>query len=107
MFIARTGYSTCIDSCELLKEHRDGSDDHPLKHPSGSEERANRHELELESVPGSELDKTRPLLRSGALLEYRLCFDLQELQFDEFVIFRQVSQTGQHMAGLGFAAVVD
>ena len=42
-----------------------------------------------------------------ALLEHRLRFDLQELKLDQVVVFRQITEAGESLAGLSFAAVVD
>lgn len=42
-----------------------------------------------------------------ALLEHRLRFDLQELKLDQIVVFRQVTEAGESLAGLSLAAVVD
>ena len=41
------------------------------------------------------------------LLEHRLRFDLQELKLDQVVVFRQITEAGESLAGLSFAAVVD
>ena len=42
--------------------------------------------MQLEGVPGSELAQVWPVLCDSSLLEERLGFDLEELEFDEFVV---------------------
>jgi hypothetical protein len=47
------------------------------------------------------------VLSRRALLEHRLCLDFQELELDQIVVFRQVTQAGECLAGFGFAVVMD
>lgn len=42
-----------------------------------------------------------------ALLEHGLRFDLQELEFDQVMVWRQVAQAGECLAGIGLAVVVN
>lgn len=42
-----------------------------------------------------------------ALLEHRLRLDLQELKLNQVVVFRKITETGESLAGLSLAAVVD
>ena len=96
-----------VDASELLEEHRDGGDDDAAEHGLGAEEGGNGHELELEDVPGLELDQVGPFLRDTPLLEGRLGFDLEEFEFDEFVVFAKVAEVGEHLAGFLLAAVME
>jgi hypothetical protein len=49
----------------------------------------------------------REVFGCRTLLEHRLRLDLQELEFDQVVVFRQVAEAGESLASLSFAAVVD
>lgn len=49
----------------------------------------------------------REVFGHRALHEHRLSLDLQELKLDQVVVFRQVTEAGESLAGLSFAVVVD
>jgi hypothetical protein len=47
------------------------------------------------------------VLSRCAFLEHGLCLDLQEFEFDQIVIRRQITQAGKRFAGIRLAIVVD
>ena len=49
----------------------------------------------------------REVLSRCAFLEHGLRLDLQEFEFDQIVIWRQVAQAGESFAGIGFAIVMN
>ena len=82
------GTRTCIDTRELLKEHRDRRNNDPLKHRLGRKQRPDGHKLQLEDIQRRKFNEVRPFLRDVALLEHGLCFYLHELQLDQLVLLR-------------------
>ena len=66
----------------LLEEHGDGSQQHPAEHRLGFEEGPSGHELQLDRRPCRAVCKMREVFGRCALLEHRLRFDLQKLEFD-------------------------
>lgn len=48
----------------------------------------------------------REVFSYRALLEHRLRLDLQELELDQVVVLRQITEAGKSLAGFGFAVVV-
>jgi hypothetical protein len=89
-----------------LEEHGDGSDNDPLEHSFGLEERSNGNELELENVPFSLLAKMREGFGNTALLEKGLCLDFEEFQFDKLMVNGEVTKRGEVRPGFFFASVV-
>lgn len=90
----------------MLEEHGDGRDGGTAEHRFGREQRANSHKLQFERIPRRQLDQMRPFLRGAPFLEDGLRFDLQELEFDERVVLREIAEVRQHLPRFGFAAVV-
>lgn len=83
-----------VDSCPLLEEHGDCCNDNTLKHSLGLKERSNGDKLELESVRSGLCLQMRELLSQTSLLKERLGLDLEEFQFDEFVVSGKISEVG-------------
>ena len=49
----------------------------------------------------------REVLGRCAFLEHGLRLDLQEFEFDQIVIWRQVAQAGESLAGIGLAIMMN
>lgn len=81
-------------ACKLLEEHRYGGDDDAAEHGAGFEEGAYGYELQFENVPRGECGEVRPLEGRAAFLEDGLCFDLEEFELDEFVVFVETAEAG-------------
>ena len=96
-----------IDGSPLLEEHRNRGNNNTLEHGLGLEQPGDGHKLQLKDVPGSLLAQVGELLGDAALLEQRLCLDLEELELDELVVRGEVSEVGEHGTGLLLAPVVE
>lgn len=83
----------CVDTCELLEEHREGGNGDAAEHSSFGEERTDSYELQFVCVRGGQGDQVRPPLCGGTFLERTLSFDFEELELDERVILLKTSQT--------------
>lgn len=91
----------------LLEEHSHSSQSDATQHGLRLEERSNSYKLQLDGRPSRTIGQTREVLGCRALLEHRLCLDLQELKLDQIVVLRQVTEAGESLPGLSFAAVVN
>lgn len=91
----------------LLEEHSHSSQCDTTQHGLRLEERSNSYKLQLDDRPSRAVGQVREVLGCRTLFEHRLRFDLEEFKLDQVVVLRQVTEAGESLAGLSFAAVVD
>jgi len=89
-----------------LEEHGHGCNGDSTEHWRSAEQGGNSDELELEGIPCCGLRETGEVLSGSPFLKERLCLDLEELDLDQWVVYRYSAEACKCLPSFLFMAVV-